>query len=189
MYIVFFSPAIACLLAYLMLPVHKPTITGEHLLAGLDSVTRQLEQYKTREWKYIIIHHSATKTGNAAEFDKYHRETRRWKNGLGYHFVVGNGNGSGNGYIEIGDRWLQQQSGAHVGINNYNRYGIGICMVGNFNEHYPSRAQMASMVVLVQYLQKQCNISTENILLHKDCKTTDCPGKNFPFGHLFVQSL
>ncbi|SOH03013.1 peptidoglycan recognition family protein [Candidatus Kuenenia stuttgartiensis] len=188
-YIYLFFPAIACLFVYLILPVHRPTIAEEHLKAGLAGINRQIEHYKVREWKYIVIHHSATKSGNAAEFDKYHRETRHWKNGLGYHFVVGNGNGSGKGEIEIGNRWVKQLSGAHVGINKYNRYGIGICMVGNFNESYPSRAQMASLVVLVQYLQKQYNIPAENILMHKDCKTTECPGDKFPFDYVFAQTL
>ncbi|MBM4054820.1 MAG: hypothetical protein FJ264_09150 [Planctomycetes bacterium] len=52
-----------------------------------------LDRYSVREWKYIVIHHSASESGCAAEFDKFHREKRHWENGLGYHFVIGNGNG------------------------------------------------------------------------------------------------
>ncbi|MCF6150248.1 MAG: N-acetylmuramoyl-L-alanine amidase [Candidatus Kuenenia sp.] len=174
---------------YFMLPAYKPTITAEQLKKGLASVSRQLDCYSVRKWEYIVIHHSGTKSGNAGEFDKFHREKRRWKNGLGYHFVIGNGDGAGNGLVEIGDRWVNQQSGAHVGINKYNRYGIGICMVGNFNESYPTRAQMASLFVLTQYLQARCNISSKNIILHSDCKNTDCPGANFPYDKLFAQAL
>lgn len=180
-YIFLFLPTIACMTVYFILPVYRPAITPEQFEKGLAGISRQLDRYNVRRWKYIVLHHSGTQSGNAAEFDKFHKEKRRWKYGLGYHFVIGNGNGSENGQIEIGDRWVNQRSGAHVGINKYNRYGIGICMVGNFNKTYPTRAQMASLSVLVQYLQKRCNISSENIILHSDCKNTDCPGTNFPY--------
>src|SRR5574337_683893 len=33
------------------------------------------------QWKYIVIHHSATAKGNAARFDDYHRNKRRWEYG------------------------------------------------------------------------------------------------------------
>ena len=51
-------------------------------------------------WKYIILHHSATDEGNAKNFDDYHREKKKWKYGLAYHFVIGNGTDSRDGEIE-----------------------------------------------------------------------------------------
>ncbi|KKO18072.1 MAG: N-acetylmuramoyl-L-alanine amidase [Candidatus Brocadia fulgida] len=108
-------------------------------------IVSQLDSYSVRNWRYIVIHHSASASGSAAQFDKYHREKRRWENGLGYHFVIGNGNGAPDGKIEIGNRWISQIDGAHAGVQEYNHYGIGICLVGNFNESYPTAAQMASL--------------------------------------------
>src|SRR5262249_48620046 len=64
-------------------------------------------------WKYIIVHNSGTRQGNARIFDYYHRNVRRMPNGLAYHFVVGNGTSSGNGQVEIGNRWFRQLSGGH----------------------------------------------------------------------------
>jgi len=78
-------------------------------------IESQLNRYSVREWKYIVIHHSASASGCAAEFDRYHREKRGWENGLGYHFVIGNGSGAGDGQIEIGNRWVKQIDGAHAG--------------------------------------------------------------------------
>ena len=67
-------------------------------------IVSQLDRYFVRDWKYIIIHHGASVSGSATEFDKYHREKRGWENGLRYHFVIGNENGTPDGEIEIGNR-------------------------------------------------------------------------------------
>jgi hypothetical protein len=50
-------------------------------------------------WKYIVVHNSGTRQGNARIFDYYHRHVRRMPNGLAYHFVIGNGTSTGDGQI------------------------------------------------------------------------------------------
>jgi hypothetical protein len=132
-----------------------------------------------RNWRHIVIHHSATATGSAASFDREHRE-RGWE-GLGYHFVIGNGTGTGDGQVEVGYRWRNQQRGAHAGNLEYNEYGIGICLVGDFETGYPTARQMASLRALVRFLQARCGISTASIIGHSDVpgKETRCPGRNF----------
>ncbi len=142
---------------------------------------------KEHEWKYIVIHHSATAQGNAARFDDYHRNKRKWEYGLAYHFVIGNGTCSGDGEIEVSDRWKSQIHGAHAGNTDYNRVAIGICLVGDFeNGGVPSENQFESLAHLVQYLSRKHGIPSTGILLHKDVhqKATACPGKNFPFEEL-----
>jgi hypothetical protein len=94
-------------------------------------IASQLDHYFMRDWKYIVIHHSATAFGSDTEFDRYHRRKGCLENGLGYHFVIGNGSGIPDGEIEIGNRRLDQIDGAHASVEEYNHYGIGI--VGNFN--------------------------------------------------------
>jgi len=138
-----------------------------------------------RDWRYIIIHHSHTDRGNAAIFDRYHRQARHWENGLGYHFVIGNGTDSGDGEVEVGSRWKSQIQGAHAGVWLYNQFGIGICLVGDFEEHKPTRLQIAALVELVDYLCATYRIPRTNILRHGDIKSTKCPGKYFPFEQLF----
>ena len=130
-----------------------------------------------RAWRYIVIHHSASPTGSAAAFDREHR-ARGWDE-LGYHFVIGNGTGSGDGQIEVGPRWTKQKYGAHAKTpdERYNQYGIGICLVGNFDNGPPDAAQMKSVSTLVAYLMKTYNIAPENVIGHRDTKATDCPGK------------
>ncbi len=109
------------------------------------SIQKELNQFKLRPWKYIVIHHSASDSGNAASMGKYHKNNRGWVNGLGYDFVIGNGNGSRDGQIEVGNRWNRQIDGAHAGNPEYNKYGIGICLVGNFENDYPTNPQISSL--------------------------------------------
>lgn len=149
-------------------------------------------EVKENLWKYIVIHHSATEKGNAAQFDHYHREKRGWEYGLAYHFVIGNGSNSGDGEIEISERWKKQIHGAHTANMDCNRVAIGICLVGDFeNGGVPTDNQFESLVGLVQYLSGKYNINLSNILLHKQVhqKGTACPGKNFPIAKLKTRIL
>ena len=130
-------------------------------------------------WKWIVIHHSATTVGGAARFDKEHREVRHFDE-LGYHFVVGNGTDTADGKIEVGPRWPKQKWGAHAQTpdEQFNRFGIGICLVGNFDEQHPSEAQLRSTAKLVAYLMKTYHIPASHVIGHGDTKRTDCPGRN-----------
>jgi len=130
-----------------------------------------------RKWQWIVIHHSATPSGSANVFDKMHRE-KGWDE-LGYHFVIGNGTDSGNGQVEVGSRWPKQKWGAHAKTpdNRYNDFGIGICLVGNFEIERPTAQQMQALARLTSYLMATYHISPTNVIRHKDTKSTDCPGK------------
>ena len=130
-----------------------------------------------RAWRWIIVHHSATTTGGAAAFDKMHR-AKGWDE-LGYDFVIGNGTDTSDGLIEVGPRWTKQKIGAHAKTpdNRFNEYGIGICLVGNFDVERPTPAQLRSLTRLVAYLMKTYQITPNNILGHRDTKSTDCPGR------------
>jgi N-acetyl-anhydromuramyl-L-alanine amidase AmpD len=143
----------------------------------------------SRKWRYIVIHHSASYAGSADSFDYVHRVKKGWEGGLGYHFVIGNGHGSGNGEVEVGHRWLYQSHGAHAGQAEYNQYGIGICLVGNFQDDYPSPEQLSSLVALIRELQQLCEISSENVILHRHIRQTGCPGRNFPYYEVLARLL
>ena len=139
-----------------------------------------------RKWRYIIVHHSATERGDAATFDQAHKN-KGWDE-LGYHFVIGNGTLSDNGQVEIGPRWTKQKHGAHCKIRDhpeYNRIGIGICLVGNFNREKPTEAQMQSLATLVRGLMYRYGIPKSRVLGHGMLKATDCPGKQFNFDDLY----
>lgn len=152
-----------------------------------DSVRRAIDRapVKRGRWKYIVIHNSATRQGNAEIFDNYHRRVRKMTNGLAYHFVIGNGSGSGNGEIEIGDRWTRQINGGHVASDYLNNIALGICLVGDFDRDLPTQAQLDSLRELITYLRARVGKSGGKLAQvrgHREInpKPTTCPGKRFP---------
>ena len=141
---------------------------------------------KRGRWQYVVVHNSGTRQGNARIFSNYHRNVRKMKNGLAYHFVIGNGTSSGDGEIEIGSRWTRQINGGHVASDYLNNIGIGICFVGDFNRDVPTRAQLAALQELITYLRKRVGRSKGRVLIvkaHREInpKPTDCPGDRFPY--------
>ena len=155
------------------------------------SIRRAIDQAKVRKgrWKYIIVHNSGTRQGNARIFDTYHRRVRRMQNGLAYHFVIGNGRSSGNGEIEIGPRWTRQINGGHVASDYLNNISLGICLVGDLNRDLPTKAQLEALDELITYLRGRVGKIKGRpaiVLPHKKInpKPTDCPGDRFPYSWL-----
>jgi len=139
-------------------------------------------------WQFIVVHNSGTRQGNAAAFDYYHRHVRRMRNGLAYHFVIGNGTSTGNGEIEVGDRWRRQINGGHVHSDYLNNIALGICLVGDFNREQPTRAQLDCCEELVRYLRQRCGKIDNHYAIvkpHREVNpprwATDCPGDVFPY--------
>jgi len=157
--------------------------------------TRSLTQVKAetyRPWQWIVLHHSAMPDGNLAAYDRIHREDRGWDE-CGYHFVIGNGSLSRDGQIEVGTRWTKQKHGAHCKVphhEEYNQLGIGICLVGNFENGRPSAAQIASARALVALLRYWFKIPRSHIRGHGQLANypghhhTLCPGAHFPYGRI-----
>jgi hypothetical protein len=136
-------------------------------------------------WKYVIVHNSGTRQGNARIFDFYHRHVRKMPNGLAYHFVIGNGTSSGNGQIEIGNRWMRQINGGHVHSDYLNYISIGICLVGDFNRDLPTKAEYEALDELIRYLRRRVGKVDGRYSIvrgHKEInpRPTDCPGNRFP---------
>ena len=155
------------------------------------SIRKAIDNAKVKRgrWKYIIIHNSGTRQGNARIFDNYHRRVRKMQNGLAYHFVIGNGQSSGDGQIEIGNRWTQQINGGHVASNYLNDIALGICLVGDLNRDKPTNDQMAALDELVSYVRQRVGkVKGRSAIVkgHKEInpKPTDCPGDRFPLSFL-----
>ncbi|MBX9792259.1 MAG: peptidoglycan recognition protein family protein [Pirellulales bacterium] len=150
---------------------------------GLPSAWRP--EIPASQWRQIVIHHSATASGSVSSIDAEHRrrvdaDGKPWL-GIGYHFVIGNGNGMNEGQIEPTFRWREQLPGAHAGVAAANAAGIGICLIGNFEDAPPSPQQLAAAVRLTRALATEYNIAPADILRHGELKATDCPGRRFPW--------
>lgn len=142
----------------------------------------------TREWTSIVIHHTASRRGSVESIHEAHLQRKdgagnAWQ-GIGYHFVIGNGDGMGDGEVEPTFRWREQMHGAHAGDNEYNQHGIGIVLVGNFEDAPPSAAQLAAVKRLVGALRSEYRISADKVVGHRDVKATECPGKHFPMAEV-----
>lgn len=144
-------------------------------------------------WIYVVVHHSATEAGSV---ESIHAEHRRRKDsagnswlGIGYHFLIGNGSGMADGEIQPTFRWRQQIHGAHSGSLVHNSNGIGVCLIGNFQQHAPTDKQLDAVTRLVGSLSKRYNIPARLVIGHNTVKPTACPGKNFPLQDVVRNSV
>jgi N-acetylmuramoyl-L-alanine amidase len=128
-------------------------------------------------WSEIVVHHTFAPTvKNFMEkpdanfwltaIDNFHR-ARGW-NGIGYHFVI-----TPDGLIYIGRKL--NQVGAHT--VGHNATGIGVCLLGNFDEEEPTAEQWISLKYLLAWLCYVFNIPVERIYFHRQFAPKTCPGK------------
>lgn len=174
-----------------MQPAPPPTMTvpqqtSPHLNVQTPEKDLWRPSAKERDWKYIVLHHTASEKASVESIHEEHLKRKDasgnpWL-GIGYHFVIGNGNGMPDGEVEPTFRWRQQLQGAHAGSTDpaYNQQGIGICLVGNFEKHAPTAAQLTAMKKLVRKLKGNYRVASKNVIGHRDVRATECPGKLFP---------
>jgi N-acetyl-anhydromuramyl-L-alanine amidase AmpD len=160
---------------------------GNQLRPFLDDASASELAYPARAdrpWKYIVLHHSAHEAGSYDEIDREHRKVLGY-DGCGYHFVIGNGTGSDDGQIEIAQRWVNQKHGVHcrnARSSEIDEYGIGICLVGDFEQQDPTPKQLAAARALISYLSQRYNIADDHVETHAHLASTPtvCPGSHFP---------
>jgi hypothetical protein len=154
------------------------------------SVREQIDRAPVQKarWRYLVVHNSGTKQGNAKAFDYYHTNVRKMPNGLAYQFVIGNGTSSGDGEIEVGSRWRKQINGGHVHSDYLNNIAIGICLVGDFNQTNPTQKQLDALDELLRYLRQRVGKIDNKwavVKAHREINPprwpTDCPGDAFPY--------
>jgi hypothetical protein len=149
-----------------------------------------LAPVRAGRWQYIVVHHSGVDTGTMKGMDHYHRDVRHMENGLAYDFVIGNGSGMGDGEIAVSRRWTLQLDGGHLASEAQNKIALGICLVGNFDEHPPTRKEMESLRALVVALMARCDLTPRAVKTHQQINIvhTRCPGTKFPT-QAFLDSL
>jgi N-acetyl-anhydromuramyl-L-alanine amidase AmpD len=128
--------------------------------------------YETRDLNKItriVIHHSSgPETQDIDDLINKQCENRKWP-GCGYHYII-----AFDGTIYQTNKLNKIVNG----VRNFNTPSIHICMVGNFSQIEPSKAQYYSLRLLTRQLRKEVT-TIEIINLHKDKNRTHCPGKNF----------
>ncbi|MBK8978139.1 MAG: N-acetylmuramoyl-L-alanine amidase [Planctomycetes bacterium] len=128
----------------------------------------------------ITIHHSGTvfRAGSRAAsiaairaIQRDHQDERHWAD-IAYHYLI-----DPDGRVWTG-RDLRWQ-GAHAGDPERNRHNVGICLLGNFvpnGQGRPPAVQLAALRGLVVSLAARHDIAPDQILTHRELKTTECPG-------------
>lgn len=177
-----------------------------------DKKLERTQQYFYPKTK-IVIHHSAMPTKhmkNKQDIKKHIQEIQelhtfyRNRGDVGYHFLIGKFGGIYEGRAGWpGIIW------AHAQFNNFN--SIGINLLGNFQEEYPSKKQIESLTSLLIALCKYYDIKPHQqalmhaksdktpyikdfyddaITYHKVVGQTSCPGEHMeeliPFVKQFV---
>lgn len=139
----------------------------------------QSGRYIWREyrWRWIVIHHQGSDTGDLASIQRYHREQRGWSDAA-YHFVINNGSrGTVPGQIEESDRWKKRINAGSTKRGLVNRMSIAIVLVGNFQKHPPSPQQKEKLIKLLTRLSREYSIPPERIRGHGEVDNTECPGR------------
>ena len=133
-------------------------------------------------WEKITIHHSdevgalvfngtfQQSCDAIRSIQRQHLVGNGWGD-IGYHFLI-----DGRGRVFEG-RSLEWQ-GAHAGNPTKNRRNIGVCLLGDFDEHQPSAQASESLRKLLDDLKRRHGISREKIYMHSEFMNTVCPGRH-----------
>lgn len=147
-------------------------ISINEILSGFEiwDVQLQFENITDRKGqiKYIVVHH--TESENTSIYDMHCWHINNGWGGIGYNFYI-----TRDGKIYKG-RDINKVGAHCIGRNNDS---IGIALEGNFEITNPTNEQMISLLRLSLMLLDCYGI--DNIGLHKDFNSTDCPGRNFPY--------
>ena len=158
---------------------NSPRTTWKYLSA---SVRAQVDASlaKRQDWQRVVLHGSGVNHGNASLLNRYHRSVRGLAQGLSYHFVIGNGAGAPDGRIETGSRWSQALPAGAVADSETQDKSISVCLVGDFNEQAPSKAQLEAVHELMDYLS--IKLGKVELVAHRaeDGSTSSCLGSKLP---------
>lgn len=133
-------------------PPAQSLVVPEDVALPLKAVYQTRKPIVPGRWKGILIHHSKTRRGDLLTLSQI---------GINAHFVVGNGDGCGNGEVQFGQQWQEQQAAA-IGSNPRGNQ-IVICVVGDFDQSSPTSAQKQRLTELVRSLQAELKIPSEQV--------------------------
>jgi hypothetical protein len=130
------------------------------------------------KWNQMVFHGSANRAGSAAQLSRLHLQIKGLKDGLAYHFVIGNGSATSDGEVEVGERWLKKlpSGGAEPDAMN----AISICFIGDFHSTGPTKAQLEALDELVDYLM--IKVGPLPVISHRELLGSEvtCLGPFFP---------
>ena len=146
--------------------------------AGSLLATEEIDEFRrvfetaqpldTSRWRYIYVHHTRSRRGNAYE-----------GSGTGDHLLIGNGEGCPDGGIQLGHRWMQQQTASLPSATVPDDF-ISIGIVGDFNAKPPTANQVRTLNRLVASIQKRLKIPARSVVIEERRTDAAGVGKHFP---------
>ncbi|HYE62095.1 MAG TPA: peptidoglycan recognition family protein [Phycisphaerales bacterium] len=88
---------------------------------------------------------------------------------IGYHYIID----------PAGRVWEGRPThieGAHV--SKTNDHNLGVMLLGNFNEHRPTNAALATLDNFVAAQMRRHKVPASRVYTHQELKPTECPGTN-----------
>lgn len=149
----------------------------------LDSAARHdidAGMNKPANWQRVVLHGSGSQRGNAGLLERYHSEIRGLSDGVGYHFIIGNGQGATDGSVKVSQRWLKGLPSGGLAEQALRETSISVCFVGDFQTQQPTRAQLAALDELLDYISIKLGpvpVTTHSVI---DGETSRCLGAKFP---------
>lgn len=128
-------------------------------------------------YRYLVIHHTASSTDNYQSINEYHRKKRHWGEAA-YHLILSNGSTEvPPGYMESTKRYKLLLWSTATRSFIHNLFGIHLVIVGNYEQQRLPENLQKGLVSAVIKLKDKFHIRASNIILHRDCNSTACPGK------------
>jgi hypothetical protein len=129
-------------------------------------------------WRFVYIHHSGKRSGDP--------DSLLAADGTpADHFVIGNGAGMGDGEIRPSQRWDKQQAAqAPKGLPTLARECISICLIGDYDRHGPTPAQLRQLARLVSRMQAEYRISASGVYMRQQPGEPAGIGRQFPVEEL-----
>lgn len=131
-----------------MLPVNRITLHHD----GMNAFTSQSQSDAADRLERIRVAHRGRNFGD-----------------IGYHYLI-----DPAGRVWEG-RPLNWQ-GAHVA--NQNPGNLGICLMGNYEEQYPTETQLAAVERFVAAQMRRYDVPVSRVFTHRELAPTACPGRN-----------
>lgn len=120
--------------------------------------TKTYRRRSISQIRNIAIHHSATLSGSAESFARYHVNQLDWP-GIGYHYVVNQ-----DGSVDL----CHDHEVVSYHVGNSNGRTIGICMVGDFRSQPLEDVQRNATLDLTKTLLKRFNLKVDDVWGHME---------------------
>lgn len=132
------------------------------------------------ELKYIIIHHSVTPENFSVDDIRRIHEGEGYCD-VGYHYLIAKVKGkrmlkAGRPIIYVGAHALGEKLSPSIIMN---RVGIGICIIGSYENAPPDNETINEVSYAIKLLAKRYKIPLDrkHVLGHREVDYTACPGK------------